>query len=40
MITIFKAFAELIFKSKNDQLNQYSNIYLKKIKKNIQIEKI
>jgi peptidyl-prolyl cis-trans isomerase SurA len=31
---------KLIFKSKNDQLNQYSNIYLKKIKKNIQIEKI
>lgn len=31
---------KLIFKSQNDQLNQYSNMYLKKIKKNIQIEKI
>ena len=31
---------KLIIKSRNNQLNQYSNIYLKKIKKNIQIEKI
>ncbi len=39
-IDLDKEIKIIIDKKTNDQLNQYSNIYLKKLKKNIQINEI